>query len=197
MKEPVEPLAAIGWFHNKDHGGSQKVRLDSVGRLLARRAFLCCLFHGQGTAAAIIELDAAKTAMVQLAIQQALQKIQKAGLHGIDAVALPELRYARRPALRALDVKTQMVAPAAWNPVLFAAVLAFVDRHVADPFQEGSVNTEELPSTAGAFIHAPIPLIIAQLHRPYKWRHNKELPLFGEVRPEAPEPAGRRYSSTC
>jgi hypothetical protein len=90
--------------------------------------------------APIIKLDAAKAAVVQAASGQLFQQVQESREHGIDAIGGLEPHNAVRAALRATGLVAEVEAEAAWNELLHGAVLALVNRHVTETFEERSVD---------------------------------------------------------
>jgi hypothetical protein len=86
--------------------------------------------------AAVVELNAAKAAVVELAVRQFLEEIQRAGEHLIDFVEAFQFGDAVCPALRTARMFTQMIGVASWNGLLVLARGALIYRQVPKSFQE-------------------------------------------------------------
>jgi hypothetical protein len=71
---------------------------------------------------------------------QAFQQVQEPAMHAVDLVGLFEAYYPVRATQRAAAGRAQMVSEAARCELLALARTAFVNSHVAEPFEEGSVD---------------------------------------------------------
>src|ERR1017187_9106638 len=91
--------------------------------------------------APIVELQPAPAAVKQRAFRdQGFQKVQQPAVHAVDLVGLFEANYPVRATQRAAAGRAKMVAEAARSILLALAPTAFVNSHVAETFEEGSVN---------------------------------------------------------
>jgi hypothetical protein len=70
----------------------------------------------------------------------AFQEVQEPAMHAVDLIGLFEANYPVRATQRAAAGRTKMVAKAARGELLALAPTAFVNSHVAESFEEGSVN---------------------------------------------------------
>src|ERR1022692_1139856 len=92
-------------------------------------------------ASPIVELHPAPAAVKQAAFRdQAFQEVQEPAVHAVDLVGLFEAYDPVRATQRAAAGRAKMVAEAARSILLALARTAFVNSHVAETFEEGSVN---------------------------------------------------------
>src|ERR1035438_1292941 len=97
--------------------------------------------HPGPEAAPIVELQPAPAAVKQAALAgEAFQEVQEPAMHAVDLIGLLEAHYSVRAAQRAAAGRAKMVAEAARGELLALARTAFVNSHVAETFEEGSVN---------------------------------------------------------
>src|ERR1019366_2462415 len=107
--------------------------------------------------APIVELQPAPAAVKQAALAgEVFQEVQESAMHAVDLVGLLEAYYAVRATQRAAAGRTKMVAEAARGELLALARTAFVNSHVAETFEEGSVN----PPQSLATLHALHPRLL-------------------------------------
>src|ERR1019366_9693298 len=108
-------------------------------------------------AAPIVELQPAPAAVKQAALAgEAFQEVQESAMHAVDLIGLFEAYYPVRATQRAAAGWGKMVAEAARGELLALARTAFVNSHVADTFDEGSVN----PPQSLAALHALHPRLL-------------------------------------
>ncbi len=94
-----------------------------------------------GQRAAIVKLQAAPTAMVELsAAREPLHQVQKALVKAVDAVGRSEFGYPVGAANRAAAGGAEVVPVAARHELLAVALRTFIDRHITEAFQESPVN---------------------------------------------------------
>jgi hypothetical protein len=77
-------------------------------------------------------------------------------MHAVDLVGLFEAYYPESATQRAAAGRAKMVAEAARSILLPLALTAFVNSHVAETFEEGSVN----PPHSFAALHAFHPRLL-------------------------------------
>src|SRR6266568_608554 len=82
--------------------------------------------------APVVELHAAKAAVVKLAARQAFQQVEDAGRHRIDRIAVLQLFQAGGSATRTAADGAKMVPEAARDASLFMTVPALIDCQVAE-----------------------------------------------------------------
>src|ERR1035438_4584130 len=107
--------------------------------------------------APIVELQPAPAAVKQAAFRdQAFQEVQEPAVHAVDLVGLFEAYDPVRATQRAAAGRAKMVAEAARSILLALARTAFVNSHVTETFEEGSVN----PPQSFSALHALHPRLL-------------------------------------
>src|ERR1019366_2722292 len=107
--------------------------------------------------APIVELQPAPAAVKQAPpAGEVFQEVQESAMHAVDLVGLFEAHYPVRATQRAAAGRPKMVAEAARGELLALARTAFVNSHVADTFDDGSVN----PPQSLAALHALHPRLL-------------------------------------
>jgi hypothetical protein len=140
---------------------------------LALFRFLERQLRSQGPA--IVKLDAAEPAVVEVTARQALQQVQKAPVHRVDAIrSLQPLQF-RGAALRAAALPAEMVHEPPRHQFFILAVAAFVDRHVPEAFKKRPMDPLELPATNATFVHCHP--FYRELQRQTTSRHNEKIAI--------------------
>src|SRR5450759_1395094 len=110
--------------------------------------------------APVEKLQSAPAAVKQAAsADQAFQQVQEPAMHPVDLVGLFQTYYPVRATHRAAAGWTKVVAVAARDELLAFALTAFINRHIAETFEECPVDSLEF-STALLTLH--LTLVIPQ-----------------------------------
>jgi hypothetical protein len=105
----------------------------------------------------IVELQPAKTAMVETSTAHPCHHVHEAMRHAIDLVALPKLGQTKGAAARTTAIGSQMKLIPLREMFPRPALPALIDCQVAQSLQEISVDSfEAAPSTFTAFSHSVI-----------------------------------------
>jgi len=107
-----------------------------------------------GQIAAVVKLAAAIAAVEKASAGKAFEQIQKADVHGIDAVAFLQFDDAIGSAGRTTGVRIEMEPVAARDKFFYFAVFTSINRHVAKALDKSAMHTVQLPSALATLVHS-------------------------------------------